>query len=328
MRDCLFTENDLACIERYREFIPKRVFDAHMHLYCSGSVPSFYGMNDAFLQDSITPDTYRSDMQKILHGAEIRLNMIPMPDPILSENDSGMRKKVNQYVSSFSQNGRGDCASLYVLPTQTEEQIAKEVDELGVRALKCYCYAAKKANVEALAVGEFLPEAAWYVANEKSLPIILHLMRPAALSDADNFSYITAHAAKYPNAKLILAHCARGFASWTAVSKIRALEDCENVWFDLAAICEPAPIMAAILENAGKKTMWGSDYPICMHRGRAVSIGNSQDWLMGQNYSGPERTYIAIENLNAFYQAALLLQLDQKQIDSIFYDNASRCFGG
>jgi len=34
-----------------------------------------------------------------------------------------------------------------------------------------------------------------------------------------------------------------------------------------------------------------------------------------------------MENLMAFYQAALLLNLDQTQIEDIFYNNAANLFG-
>ena len=151
-------------------------------------------------------------------------------------------------------------------------------------------------------------------------------MRPAALSDPENFSYITNMAKEYPNVKLVLAHCARGFASWTAVSKVQQLEDTGNIWFDLSAICEPSPMMACILKNAGKRTVWGTDYPSCLYRGRAISIGKGQNWLIGPAFSELNRSYILCESLMALYQSALLLNLDATQIEDIFYNNAIQLF--
>ena len=81
------------------------------------------------------------------------------------------------------------------------------------------------------------------------------------------------------------------------------------------------------LKNAGKRTMWGSDYPASMLRGRAVGVGKWQDWLVDENFSGPERALIPVENLLAFYHAALLLNLDQTQIEDIFCNNAETLFG-
>ena len=182
------------------------------------------------------------------------------------------------------------------------------------------------ADLEKAQIGQYLPESAWVVANERKLPIFLHLFRRAALSDPDNFLYITTMTHRYPNAQLVLAHCARGFASWTMMKSIKELEDQGNIWFDLSAICETGPMMACILKNAGKRTIWGSDYPCTMCRGRAVSIGNGQNWLLDDNYNGPERALLPAENLMAFYQTALLLNLDQTQINDIFYNNAEFLF--
>lgn len=124
-------------------------------------------------------------------------------------------------------------------------------------------------------------------------------------------------------AQLVLAHCARGFAAWTSVKAIRELVDNGNVWFDLSSICEPSPMMACIIKNAGERTMWGSDYPICMTRGRAVSLATGQNWLTDLH---AQKTRVIAENLLAFYQSALLLNLDQTQLDNLFCNNARRLF--
>ena len=70
-----------------------------------------------------------------------------------------------------------------------------------------------------------------------------------------------------------------------------------------------------------------SDYNCNLLKGRAVSVGAAQWWLNGDAYGGPERALVATENIMAFYQAALLLNLDQTQIEDIFYNNAVQLFG-
>lgn len=131
---------------------------------------------------------------------------------------------------------------------------------------------------------------------------------------------------RYPNAQLVLAHCARAFAAWTCIDSIKRLDDRENIWFDMAAVCESGPMMACILKNAGKRTMWGSDYPVCMNRGRAISLGTGQKWLIGDKFKELNMAFVATENLMAFWQASRLLDLDRSQINDLFYENASRLF--
>ena len=166
------------------------------------------------------------------------------------------------------------------------------------------------------------------MANDRRLAIILHMMRPKALSDEDNFQYIVRMARRYPNARLVLAHCARSFAAWTVLERVRELADQENIYFDLAAICESTPMAACILQTAGRRVVWGSDYPICMHRGRAISLGTGFYWLTGDalHEAQAQACLLIAENLLAVRRACMLLGLDRSQIEDLFYHNAIALF--
>lgn len=311
---------DVAAI--YADFLPEKIFDAHVHMYQRATIPTFHGKDSQFLRAAASPQLYAFDMNPYLPGvSSISMNMMPMPDPVMSEPHSGLREGANEYVIRLLQENPGNAGCAYVLASDHEEQIAEQIVKGGFRGIKCYSYGAGKAETEMLTIGEYLPESAWIVANDLRIPIILHLMRPKALSDPDNLAYVTTMSHRYPNAQLVLAHCARGFAAWTSVKAIRKLVDNGNIWFDLSSICEPGPMMACIMKNAGERTMWGSDYPICMTRGRAVSLAAGQNWLTDLH---TQKTRVIAENLLAFYQAALLLELDQTQINNLFCNNA-RC---
>lgn len=325
-------EADLAVAELYKDFLPKRIFDAHTHLHRGEDLPNFYrkpGM--VFIHERGTYETYLDDMAPMLPGVEeVKLNSMPMLDWAMSDPENGMRDAANDHVvEQHKAHPEQIVVSPFVLPGDSEEKIYALADQPGIRGLKCYSYGVRGDNVEALGIGDFLPETAWVVANERHLSITLHMMRPQALSDPDNFAYIEEMTHRYPNAQLILAHCARAFAAWTGIDAIKRLDDRGNIWFDMAAICESGPMMACIMKNAGKRTMWGSDYPVCMHRGRAVSVGTGSQWLTGDTFSMINgRSYLAAENLLAFKQAASLLDLDQTQIEDLFYNNACNLFGG
>ena len=321
-------ETDEFLVSQYRDFLPKKVFDAHMHLPLCATVPASRGKG-VYFREAFTPEDYLSDLGPLLPGVEkIRLNMMPHPaDRIMADRTNGLRDLGNDHVFRMHDANPQHVVSPFILPTDDEAFLNALADRPGCRGFKCYAYSTGVQDLEATYISDYLPEAAWVVANERKLPIILHLFRNAALSDPDNFRYITTMTQRYPDAQLVLAHCARGFASWTMMKSVKELEDRGNIWFDLSAICESGPIAACILKNAAKRTMWGSDYPAAMLRGRAVSIGSGQNWLTFDQYSGPERALIPAENLMAFYQAALLLDLDQTQIDDIFWNNAVTLFG-
>lgn len=330
MKGCNFElrEVDYRMVDIYRDFIPEQVFDAHMHLYLAETVPYARKMEDTvFWRECGMAEDYWMDMSPLLPGVKnIRLNMIVMPDPFQNDLDNGLRKRANDHVLKQYQDHPECVATPYILPCDSEASIYALVNRPGVRGLKCYCYGSNRTDWETASIEDFLPEAAWVAANERRLPIILHMMRPAALSDQDNFGYIMRMTHRYPDAQLVLAHCARAFASWTCMDAIKKLDDGGNIWFDMAAICESGPMMACIMKNAAKRTMWGSDYPICMHRGRAISLGDGQNWLMGEQFDALERAFVATENLMAFWQTAHLLDLDQTQTNDLFYGNATALF--
>ena len=320
-----YSEADLFLIEKYKNFLPKKVFDAHTHMTYMPGLPNVtFDWKRAY-----TPDDYQKDMGPLLPGVEkLRLNMMPYPgDRALGDLSNGFRDMGNDYVFSLVEEGCPNVVSALVHPKDSEESIWKLAERPGCRGLKCYAHLSDVEDLETASVGQYLPEAAWVVANEKKLPIILHLYRYAALSDPDNLQYIHTMTKKYPNAQLVLAHCARGFASWTLMESIGKLCDNGNIWFDLSAICESGTMAACILKNAGKRVLWGSDYNCNLLKGRAVSVGKGQWWLNGDAYGGPERASVASENLMAFYQTALLLNLDMTQVEDIFYNNAAELFG-
>lgn len=317
---------DLQTVELYKDFLPKKVFDAHMHMYRMDTIPAEMGKSPIYLRELATPEGYHADMAPFFPGVEeFRVNMMPMVSKAQTDLSNGLRDGANGHVLELLRTDRENVGCVYIMPKDSGETIDSLVSQPGIRGLKCYCYSAGREDTESLAIGDFLPEQAWEVANEKHLPIILHMMRHEALSDPDNFRYICDMTHKYPNAQLVLAHCARAFSAWTGVNAIRKLEDQGNIWFDMAAVCEPGPMMACILKNAGKRTMWGTDYPICMHRGRVVTYAGRMLWLIGESAPEP-KTRIVAESLMALHEAAVLLDLDQTQLNDLFWNNACELF--
>ena len=318
-------EADLAAMELLKDFIPEKVFDAHAHLYVADTVPRVAG-TAAFSLDLSTPEDYVNHMVPFLPNAkDIRANFFTMPDPAMVNRD--VLQRANDHVLGMVRAFPGHTVSPYVVMTDTEETIGKQVSRPGAVAIKCYCYGADMPKHSNLGIHEFLPEAAWVVSAQTGKPIILHMMKDRALSHPENLAYIQNMCRKYPDARLILAHCARGFAAWTAVDSIRKLSGLDNIWFDFAAVCEAAPIAACIMATGGKRVLWGSDYPICMHRGRAISLNLGQLWLVDELIpEGEPACLLAAENLLATRQACHLLNLDATQVQDIFYNNAAELF--
>jgi glutamate-1-semialdehyde 2,1-aminomutase len=139
-------------------------------------------------------------------------------------------------------------------------------------------------------------------------------------------------AKKYPSAKLILAHAARGFAAWTVLDSIAGVADIPNIYFDVSAICEPTPIFAVLKAAGTKRTLWGSDFPVSMMRGKCISIADSFLWLYKEHLQLMDSktaftaNLVGVENLFALKQACQMLDIDRQGTEDIFYNNAMELF--
>ncbi len=319
---------DLEMVELYQDILPNRIFDAHAHLYAEGTIPRVQGPQGNFWREAVGIEDYRKDMAAFYPSvSQIHIHAIPMPDPILNERANGLRDKVNAHVSREACEDQGSAASVYVLNDDTEDMIDRMVSLPSVKAIKCYWFSAGKKDGDSCAIKEFLPESAWQISAKRGIPIVLHMMHERVLADERNYTYITQMAKRYLDARLVLAHCARAFASWTGVLTIQSLATYENIWFDMAAICEAPPIMACIKASGGKRIMWGTDYPICFFRGKPISIGKGFSWLPADSYpSNVPPTLLVTESLLALKQAATLMDLDATQLEDIFFRNAHTLF--
>ena len=214
-------------------------------------------------------------------------------------------------------------------PEETVEDLKKRLVHPGIRGFKVYHVLANKNKTWDCSIGEYLPESAWQLADEKNMCITLHMVKDKALADKDNQDHICSMAKHYPNATLILAHAARSFASWTAIECVEKVAHLENVWFDFSAICE-SPAMFQIIKKARvKRCMWGSDYPVAQARGKAISFGEGFYWIYQEDINNfmlktPISNWlIGLENLMAVRQACILAELGKSEIEDLFYYNAA-----
>ena len=105
-----------------------------------------------------------------------------------------------------------------------------------------------------------------------------------------------------------------------------------NVWFDFSAICE-SPAMMYIIQKVGiKRCMWGTDYPGSMLLGKPVAMGDTFYWISSEDCNNfkPATTFhpchIVTEEFLAIEQASILLNLKDKDVEDLFYNNANNLF--
>ena len=220
-----------------------------------------------------------------------------------------------------------------IAPQNSHEQYRPLLDNPQFAGFKPYhVFSASKPTFQA-PLSSFLPEWVWALAHERGLAITLHLVRDAALADPDNHRELRHFCSRYPNARLILAHAARGFHAPNTVKGIAGLRGLENVWFDSSGICEPEALQAILREFGPRRLLWGSDFPVSEIRGRCVTVGDGFAWLQPDTVlwdkTGPQGnpTLVGLEALRALLAAADALGLNAADLQDIFADNARRLFG-
>ena len=311
-----------------RDFLPDRIFDAHAHIYDSSC------LWDWPRTESFTTHGYREDMREILGEPKtLKINMIaPCPRKPESQPECGTLTASEQYILRQLETDPDAVGQILVYPGESAEHIASRLTHPRIVGIKCYHSLLQQPNTFQAGIDEYLPESAWEVAQEKKCCITVHMVRDKALSDPGNMAYIKTMAARYPDAKLVLAHAARSFAAWTGLESVTELAGYENIWFDLAAVCE-SPVTFQILKKVSKeRCMWGTDYPLVLPKGKVFSLADSFYWLYQRDIDRFQSNVpihawpIAVENLMAARQACIMADLTRKEVEDLFYNNAERLF--
>lgn len=318
---------DRELFDRFlRSFVPEKTIDIHAHFY---RLDDIQDVSVAASDDAVGLDVYREQMSAWM-GDRAPLGGLFFPFPV-----RGM--DVDQRNTFCIREAAQSCSSralILVRPEDDEQLIAGLIEEYSenIAGFKVYHVFADRCDTLNAKIAEFLPEWVWEIADQRRLLIMLHLVRSRALADPLNQRYIRQHCTKYSGARLILAHAGRGFCSLHTVEGIDALRGLDNVYFDTSAICEPTAIVSVLQEFGPKRLLFGTDFPVCNHRGRCTSLGDGFYWL-GENDTnchdfqfGP-LTLVGIESLLAIKQASQLSHLTDDDIEHVFWGNAAELLG-
>ena len=267
MRESIYNNHDIEAAKIIDDFLPDKLFDAHMHIT---HLDSLYDGRKSF-------DDYYDDIKLFAKNREVRCNGIVYPDDSLkipaelAKSHSFLVEELNKHPQNVGE--------IIVFPSDTVCDIEARLLHPNIKGLKCYCFYAECEDKYEATIDEYLPESAWEVSGKRKMPITLHLVKKECLAHPDNLNYIIKMAKKYPDAVLILAHAARAFATWTVFGTVDKLVDLENVWFDFSAICETPAILYIIKKVGVSRCMWGTDYPVATILGKPISLGNTFAWL-------------------------------------------------
>ena len=322
-----FCRDDEEAAAELSGFLPEKLFDIHAHLYRVADLHLGRGQQGYLTEgpEEAGLIAWRQSLEK--QGGGNRLSgglffAFPTDD---CDVDSA-----NNYVVDQLNTVKDSRGLLLVTPQTQEGTILEALENPLIVGLKPYhIYSTERPTFESSVFG-YMPERLWALAGQRELIVMLHLVRAAALSDAENLAAIRSMCEKYPGVKLILAHAGRGFCAHNTVRSIARLCGLENIWFDTSGICEAAALRAILEKFGPHRLLWGSDFPLSQMRGRCVTVGDGFAWLnnttvLWENvalHCAP--ILVGLESIRAVKEACDLQGLSRDDIWELFYGNALR----
>lgn len=262
-----------------KDFVPPDAFDAHAHLWrvvdLGDPTPSLAAAGPA----QITRTVYNQRLSMWMPN-RCPTGGLFFPFPTRSLNVDAANRHLAQEVNK-DPNSQG---LMIITPRQQAAAVEQQVIDDGFVGFKVYHLFADRDDTMFAPSEEFIPEWAWELADQRGLVIMLHMVLPRALAEPENQHYIRQHCERYPGAKLILAHAARGFCGKHTVEGIDALRGLDNVFFDTSAVCEPAALEAILRVFGPTRLLFGSDFCVTEMRSRCVDLA---DGFCGWTQSKP-----------------------------------------
>ena len=294
--------------EELEEFVPQRLFDAHVHLW-----------NDAFATPATPrPNDWRdhntdlADQRRIgeilFPGRE--LHYLAFPVPVKSADYDRLTPWLIQELSADPQS----YGAMLVVPEMSGQYVADTIRRHpGLVGLKPYYALTGKPRPD---ITDYLPEAQMEVADEHRLAVILHLPDgpERSLPELEHF------VAQYPRIRWILAHCAASGNPFQLERVIGRLRDLPNLWYDTSGNNELYTLMLLLKYENRQRILFATDSALVMggcRRSKAVSYAYATHFLHLEN-----ATFRVYEQLRTMRHACRLFELLPAEIDDFFYHNA------
>lgn len=319
------TDLDRELLDRVADLLPESVFDAHAHVFRRKDLGEPVPGLVTELPESVSANVWKTMMGDMVKPARLEGGLV-FPYPTAD----GDVDRANAFLVDDLA-AHPELRGLILVTLRSDpDRVLELLENPAVMGFKPYHVFAATAPTFQAELAAFLPEWIWRLAHQRGLVIMVHLVRDRALADPANADTIVTMCRRYPNARLVLAHAARGFHSRNTADGLSALHGLDNVYFDTSAICQPAALLAILHAFGPRKLLWGSDFPVSHQRGICVSVGDGFAWI---NPEQPDpaadspvcRTAaVGVESLLALCDAAETFGLNAEDIEDIFRNNARR----
>lgn len=316
--------------EELDEFVPRRVFDVHTHIYRwafnldphKDTTPYRAVLGTHFLES--TWEKLEAVDELLMPGREVHRLAFPFPFPHPCDFDAS-----NQFLADEVERASGSAGLMLVHPGMSAEQVESQVERHGFLGFKPYRWYATSGDAVEGAITDFMPEHQLSVADRRGLIVMLHLSRRDAIADPRNVDELLRLCEAFPGVRWILAHCARSYSAWAIEAGARRLRGLPNIWYDVSSVCESDAIDALLTGIGADRVMYGSDdLPVGVLRGKYVAFGRAWAYLSETNHTmslahcDGRMTFTRYEQLRAMRRAAMRLGMSHSQREAMFHGTA------
>jgi glutamate-1-semialdehyde 2,1-aminomutase len=317
--------------EELDEFVPRRVFDVHTHIYRwdfnldpdKENSPYRGLLGTAFA--NATWELANIVDALLMPGREVHRLSFPFPFPHPCDFDAS-----NTFIAQEVRRDPLSAALMLVHPGMTAEHVEEQVERHGFLGFKPYRFYATSGDATNCGLTEFMPEHLIAVADRRRLLIMMHLSKRDAVADPDNIRDLLRLCEKYPKARWILAHCARSYSAWAIEKAAAQLRGLPNVWYDTSSVCESDALDALYTGVGSDRVVYGSDdIPVGVLRGKYIAFGRAWAHLSETNHTlnlshcESRMTFTRYEQLRAMRRAAQRLGMTRQQNEALFHDTAA-----
>ncbi len=312
--------------EELQDFVPERVFDAHIHMFDPRHVKA--ASQSANLWGFADLATLQQWAARLYPGRET--HFLVLGSPMLGIDVEAHNRWCIDQVRQDPQSRM----NRLVTPSCRVDDIERDVRELGFIGLKPYRFFSVTGDIAQCRIHEFLTHEQLELANDMGLWVTMHLSRFHGCADEFNLNDLREFTgSRYPNIKWILAHCARSFTYWPIRQAIDQLRDMPNIWYDVSAVTDVRPLITLFSRENRRRILFGSDGVDSMYfHGQYAAMGRAWQYVDASrlNLQFPHcdgRPILAIyEQLLSMKHAAEIAQWSADDIQNLFWRNAVAAF--
>jgi len=312
-------------------FVPSMIFDIHTHLYRWSFNLNIN--NDTAERYRLIGESFPDSSWNLLNSIdrlllpERQIHRLSFAFPFCPSCDI---RASNEFAASQVLHDPQSAALMLTQPSMSADYLRKQIEQFHFVGFKPYPGYAAGCDTSRCRITDFIPQTHIDVADKLGLLIMMHLSKQTAVTDSENLQDLRTLTDKYPNAKLILAHCARSYSSRPIEKAKKHLSILHNVWYDVSSVCESEAIEALISAVGPERVMYGSDnLPVGAMRGKYITFGYGWTYLGPNNHlfdlshCNPQMTFVLYEQLRAMRTAAEKLRLNDSCIQQMFFGTAA-----